>query len=210
MEPFGEQIGITVTGSGRAVIEPKIATLQAGVSLNDRSLEAARAAAASKITAARDHLLQAGVERHDIRTSRLNVHTSFDRSTRRQTYHLSTGLDATIRDLGSAESITNELFSAIGDGLDMRGLTFGVEDPTAGRDEALELAFEDARHKAVHLAGLAGVSLGPVLAIAEGETNHGQPMAMMRSAAASTADIPVEPGQLDRSATVTVRWAIDA
>ena len=210
MEPLDSQTGITVTGTGRVAIEPQIATLQAGVSLEDRSLEAARAAAASKITAARDHLLGAGVEQRDINTSRLNVHTSYDRSTRRRTYHLSTALDATIRDLDSAQSITNELFTAIGDGLDMRGLTFGIEDPTTGRDEAMELAFEDAKHKAVHLARLAGVGLGPVLAIVEADVQHGAPMPMMRSAVAyAGGDIPIEAGELDRSATLTVRWAIE-
>lgn len=200
-----------MTGTGRVAIDAEIATLEVGVSLSNRSLEEARSAAASKITAAREHLLASGVAAGDIKTTRLNVHTSFDQTVRRQTYHLSTGVRATIRDLGAAESIVNDLFSAIGDGMDMRGLTFGVEDPSTGRAEAIELAFEDAKLKAAQLARLAGVTLGPVLAMSEAEPLHHEMRPMMRTAAMASAsgDIPVEAGDLDQSATVSVRWAID-
>ncbi|MGI9595510.1 MAG: SIMPL domain-containing protein [Acidimicrobiales bacterium] len=210
MNQLDGQTGISVTGTGRMAIDAEIATLQVGVNLTDKNLEDARAAAASKLNEARNHLTSSGVAVADIKTTRLNVHTSFDRSVRRQIYHLTTGFDATIRDLGSAESIVNELFDVIGDGMDMRGLTFGVEDPSTGRAEAIELAFEDAKAKATHLARLAGVALGPVLAISEAEPAHYEARPMMRSAVAqSSADIPIEAGELDQRATVSVRWAVD-
>ncbi len=173
------------------------------------SLEDARAAAATKIGAATQYLMSAGVAEGDIQTTRLNVHTSFDREIRQQTYHLSTGVEATIRDLASAESIVNDLFTEIGDGIDMNGLTFGVEDPATGRAEAIELAFEDAKTKAVQLARLAGVGLGPVLAVSEsqGQDHMGAPM--MAMARRSGGDIPIAAGELDQQATVSVRWAID-
>ncbi len=210
MEQLEGQTGISVSGTGTVAIEAEVATLEVGVSLSSKSLEEARSAAASKIRAAREYLLASGVETTDIQTTRLNVHTSFDREVRRQTYHLSTGVRATIRDLGSAETIVNNLFSAIGDGMDMRGLTFGVEDPAKGRAEAIELAFEDARTKAEQLARLAGVSLGPVVAISEANVGQYEMRPMMRAAAMAPAgDIPVEAGELDQQASVNVRWAID-
>ncbi len=211
-EQSATQAGIVVSGTGRVAVTPEIASLEVGVSLTGPDLEQAREAAATKIGAAQRYLIGAGVAETDIRTTRLNVHTSFDRPSadspaREQVFHLSSGLQATIRHLGSAESIVNDLFAEIGDGISMNGLTFGVEDPTTGRAEAIELAFEDARAKAVQLARLAGVTLGPVVSVSESEGEHrGHPqMAMARSAGA---DIPVAAGQLDQQATVTIRWAI--
>lgn len=204
----GSKTGIVVSGTGQVSIAPEIATLEVGVSLTGPDLAQARDAAATKIGAATSYLANAGVAGTDIATTRLNVHTSFDRDVRQQTHHVSSGVQATIRDLDAAERIVNDLFTEIGDGLTMNGLTFGVEDATTGRSEAIELAFEDARDKAVQLARLAGVSLGPVLAISESEGGYqGQPM-MARSQMAR-GDIPITGGQLDQQATITVRWAIN-
>jgi uncharacterized protein YggE len=200
-----------VTGTGRVAIEPEVATLEVGVSLQGPDLARTRDEAATKVGAARAHLAESGVADTDIRTARLNVRTSFDRQARRQTYHLSTALRATIRDLASAEAIVNDLFGAIGDGMTMNGLTFGVEDPTTGRAEAIALAFEDAKGKAQQLAQLAGTSLGPVLAISETAGDglgYGQPM-MAMSRSADAGHIPVAEGELDQEATVTVQWAFE-
>lgn len=211
MDGLDGRLGISVTGRGRVAVEPDFATLRVGVSLADKSLEQARSDAAVKITAARDHLVAGGVAGSDIRTSRLDVHNAYDRDRHRQTFYLSTSLEATIRDLTAAETIVNGLFAAIGDGMETHGLSFGVEDPRVGRDRALALAFEDAQAKATHLAGLAGVALGPVLAISEGASPGHRPPARMAAMAASieTADIPIEAGELDQQASISVRWAIE-
>jgi len=212
MEHVDGPSGISVVGTGRVSVPPEIATLSLGVSVEETSLDAARSAAATKTTAARDHLLAAGVADRDVQTSRLNVHDSHDRQLRRQTFHVATGLTAVFRELATAESVVNELFSVVGEGLDMHGLTFGVEDPEAGREQALTLAFEDARRKAALLAGLAGAALGSVLAISQSAGRSNEPRRMgraMMTMAAEPAEIPVEGGELEVVATVEVRWALE-
>lgn len=211
MELSDGPTGISVTGIGSVTVEPEIATLRVGVSLDDKSLERVRSEAAVKISAARRHLLDSGVAESDITTSRLSVHNYFDRQVKRRTYHLSTRLDVIIRDLGSAESIANDLFATIGDGMEMQGITFGVEDDQAWRRQAVELAFADAKSKAEHLAALAEVTLGAVVSMNESAPDMFAARPAMRSmaAAGAAADIPIEAGELDQTATVHVRWSID-
>ena len=204
-----ETNGISVTGVGRVTVEPDIATLSIGVSLAGSDLEAIRSAASGKVVGARDHLLAAGVDRGDVQTDRLNVHTSFDQQTRQTTHHLNTGLRATIRDLVAAPVIVNDLFGIVGDGLEMHGLSFGTDDPDAGADQARERAVADARRKAEHLATLTGVSLGAVQSVVEGGAVHsGQPRMMRAMVASAEMDMPIEAGDLEKSASVAIRWAI--
>lgn len=213
MDYVDGQTGISVSGTGRVAVPPEIATLTVGVSIEERSLVAAQDAVAVKTMAARNHLVTSGLAESDIQTTRLNVHNSHDRQLRRQTFHVSTSLTAIIRDLSKAESVVNGLFSAVGEGLDMQGLTFGVEDPSRGQQEARALAFADAAGKARHLAGLAGASLGSVLAMSETDSRRHEPMLRGRAAmamSAEAADIPVEAGELDVVATVNVRWALES
>ncbi len=203
--------GISVTGVGRVTIEAEIATLRVGVSASETGLEEARVAVAAKATAARDHLVSSGVEHRDIKTASLSVHTNHDRRLGRRTHYVSTQLTATIRTLDTAEAIVNELFSVIGDGMDLHGLSFGTEDPNRGREMATALAFEDAKAKATNLAELAGVQLGAVIAVSEADGGFHRPPPMMRAAAMASAEssIPVEAGELDQEVVVSVRWAID-
>lgn len=210
MEEVAPTGGISVTGTGQVSVDAEIATMQVGVSLSGPDLEATRRAVATKATAARDHLSAAAVAGPDMTTSSLSVRSHQDHQSGRRVHHVSTRLTVVIRTLDAAEALVDELFSVIGDGIEMHGLTFGTEDPNAGRDLATTRAFEDALAKANHLAGLAGVRLGPVLSITEGGDGMHLPPPMMRAAAMSAdASIPIESGELDQRASVAVRWAIE-
>lgn len=205
----GSEHGISVTGTGTASVEPDIATLRVGVSLVDRDLDRARNEAGARVTAARDRLLADGVAGADIRTARLDVHTSHDRDRGQRSHHVSTTLEAVIRDVTTAEAVVDRLFEAVGSGLELHGLEFGVVDPRPGRDRAIDEAVADARHTARRLADLAGVALGPVLAIRELDQHRG-PFTMAASRLARTeASVPVESGRLELQATVAMRFAID-
>lgn len=202
------QPGISVTGTGTVTVEPDIATLRVGVSLADRDVNRVRSEAAAKVSAARDRLLAEGVAGADIRTAHLNVHTSHDGSRGQRTHHASTTLEAVIREVATAEAIVDRLFEAVGSGLDLHGLEFGVVDPRPGRDRAIEAAMADARHSAQHLADLAGVTLGPVLAVEELDQHRGHAPMARRMAVRAEVSMPVESGQLELQASVVLRYAI--
>jgi uncharacterized protein len=202
------QPGISVTGTGRVTVEPDIATLRVGVSLADRDVDRVRGEAAAKASAARDRLLAEGVAAADIRTAHLNVHTSQDGGRGQRTHHVSTTLEAVIRDVATAEAIVDRLFETVGSGLDLHGLEFGVVDPRPGRDRAIEAAVADARHTARHLADLAGVTLGPVLALRELDQHRGHVAMAAPMMARAEVSMPVETGRLELQAAVALRYAI--
>jgi uncharacterized protein YggE len=203
--------GIVVQGTGRVAVDPDVATLRVGVSLVDPDLVRARREAGHKVSAARDRLLTDGVAPGDIRTARLDVHTSHDRPGNRRNHHVSTTLEAVVRDVAAAEAIVDRLFAEVGSGLELHGLEFDVTDRRPGRDRALELAVADARQTAERLAELAGVELGPVVSIRELADHHGPgfvPLAAAARMSAADAPVPVEAGRLELRVGVAMRFSI--
>ena len=79
--------------------------------------------------------------------------------------------------------------------------------PTTGDllHRARELAFADAQAKAVHLAQLAGRSLGRALQVHEGGPSH-LPIAMAATFAQES--VGFEQGEEQVTAEVTVQWAL--
>lgn len=91
------------------------------------------------------------------------------------------------------------------------GISFELQDPEAAHHEALQLAIRKARREAEVAAEAVGETLGPVLSL---RTSAFYPVArmapapqpeMVRMDAAST---PVEPGELDVQATVSITFRI--
>ncbi len=210
----GRRGGIAVGGSGSVLVEPDIASLSVSVRWQDRSLASARSAVATKASAARDHLFEAGVSPADLQTSQLTVHTIRHRHDRPGPVEFAVGttLTATFRgDLTRAQAAVDGLFDIVGEGLELHGLEFDCGDRTAARTEARRLAFADARSKAAQLADLAGASLGAVRSIREGAPGHrpGPPIAG-RAMLAAEASMPIEGGSLVEQVDLEVRWSLAA
>lgn len=216
--------GIAVTGTGSVLLEPDVASLSVTVRRQDETLEAARSGVATQATAARDHLLAAGVDPADLQTSQLSVHTIRHRPDRPMPlqpagtadrfplteFVVATTLTAVFRsDISQAQVAVDGLFDVVGEGLELHGLTFDCGDRSAARTEARRLAFDDARTKAAQLAELAGATLGPVRSIRE--DGHGQrpgPPLEARAMMTAEASIPVEGGSLIEVAGLLVRWSL--
>ncbi len=204
--------GIAVTGSGSVLLAPDIARLSVAVRWQALSLDEARTTVAAKSASAREHLLAAGVSSSDLQTSQLSVHTIRHRPDRPNVeFAVATTLNAVFRgDLSDAQVAVDGLFDAVGEGLELHGLSFDREDRSAARIEARRLAFEDARAKADQLAALAGASLGPVRSIREGDTamGPGRPVGA-RAMMSAEASIPIEGGTLEETVELQVRWSLD-
>jgi uncharacterized protein YggE len=110
-----------------------------------------------------------------------------------------------LRDL---DALGGVLDAVLGDGANsLGGLSFGMSDDAALRDEARRAAVADATAKARVLAEAAGVMLGPLEEIVEGGGFDG-PLPRARMDMAMAEAVPVAPGELTISATVTMTWAI--
>ncbi len=92
------------------------------------------------------------------------------------------------------------------------GISYQLRDPDAARRDALKLAVEAARRDAEALAQAAGQSLGALLQLSTGYQETPRPLFAMRAdmaaPAAAPPPTPVEPGQMEITASVTVVYRL--
>jgi uncharacterized protein YggE len=90
--------------------------------------------------------------------------------------------------------------------ISLQGPRFDLKDERAARNEALRAAVEDAMSRAQAIAAGAKRSLGAIVRIDEGSSGEMRPpVPVMRMAAASPeASTPVNPGEIEVQARVTV------
>lgn len=90
------------------------------------------------------------------------------------------------------------------------GISFGLKDETGALDEARRLAVAEARRKAAFLAEAEGVGLGPLLQLTEmGSPSYRMEVASMAmDMRADVAPVPVAPGEISFSASVSLVYQI--
>jgi uncharacterized protein YggE len=110
--------------------------------------------------------------------------------------------------LDAAGSLVTALAQQVGDRLQVDGVSLELSDRTSAEAAAREAAYDDARTRAEHLAGLAGVVLGDVQSVVEGA--GGVPFSPSEGVGAyvSKLDLSFEPGQTSVRQLLTVTWAV--
>jgi uncharacterized protein YggE len=209
LDPGQQAAGITVTGEGHASAAPDRMTVTLGVSVTAPSVQAARDQAATSAQAVIQALKDAGVAPADIQTATFSIQPRYDTSQDGRGeltgYTVTNTVQTTIRDLGHAGEIIDRAVGAGGDDVVVNGVWFDVQDETALETQARQAAWQSALGKAQQLAELAGVTLGPVVDISETTTSPPSPMVNARAAGPAT---PIEPGQVQATVQLTVRWAL--
>jgi uncharacterized protein YggE len=224
--------GIQVTGSGEVSTRPDTGHLHLGVESRAATAEQATAATRSRMKAVLEALEGAGIAEKDVRTRQLSIFRDFepqpppvvapasapagpptkgmkpspDAPRTYEVFRASNEVDVTLRDLDHAgQALTAATLAGANE---MNGLDLTLDDPKPFEQKARDKAMADARARAEQLAALAGVRLGPVLAIQEssGGATYPHPMAMMKSATAEA--MPVERGEIKITREVQVRYAI--
>lgn len=194
--------GITVVGTGSAEAVPDVAEWSFGVQTSGESAAAALSANSETMEGVVAALRDAGIEEDDLRTEQVSVYprTSDDGSTVTG-YEASNTVRATIRSLERAGATVDAAVAAGAN--QVYGPTLTVSDGRAQYAAAVEAAFEDARARAEAIAEHAGFGLGDPVAIVEG--GGGRDLAVAEAAAA---DVSVQPGVQEVSATLTVTFAV--
>lgn len=211
---------MTLSGTGTVRAAPDMATINTGVTTQAETareaLDANSAAMADLVAALRE----AGLEARDIQTSDFNVSPQYVYSDRRddngynlppeiQGYQVSNTVTIVVRDLEALGSVLDQAVTVGANTIN--GIVFAVDDVTKLEEEARKLAFADALAKAETYAGTAGLSLGSIESIREGDMQQ-PPMPMYRAQAmemAGDASVPVEAGEMSYSITATVAWEIE-
>ena len=81
--------------------------------------------------------------------------------------------------------------------------------PTSGATRPARTAVADVKRKAELYAKAAGVRLGRILSIDEGNVSRPQPVMMMRAMKEDASAVPVEAGEETLSVNVTITWQLE-
>jgi uncharacterized protein len=194
---------ITVTGNGTVDATPDRASFDFGVTSRGATAAEALTGNSSQARAIIDALKRAGIDSADIQTTQVSLwpQTSSD-GTRITGYQASNSVQVTAG-LGRSGALVDAAVRAGANNVD--GPSLDTADKASLYGQALKKAIGDAKTKAQALADGAGLTLGSMLKVREGD-NAAQPVPMY-AAARDAASVPIEAGTQQIQAAVTVTFA---
>lgn len=211
--PSPENIrSLNVTGTGRVVVVPDIATINIGVRTEAEVVIDALEGNTAQANAISRVLQALGIAERDIQTSNFNVYPAerYDPMTGQiegRYFVVENTVNVTVRDLSSLGEVLSAVVDAGANSI--YGINFNIEDREAAIAEARKLAIEDARNKAEAIAGEAGVRLGDLMSI--NVYSSSAPFAYYDAKGAGFADaeaVPVAAGTLTIIMECSMTYAI--
>ena len=194
---------IAVTGNGTVDATPDRASFNFGVTSRGATAAEALTRNSSEARAIIDALKRAGIDSADIQTTQVSLwpQTSSD-GTRITGYQASNSVQVTAG-LGKSGSLVDAAVRAGANNVD--GPNLDTADKASLYGQALKKAIGDARTKAQAIADGAGLTLGSMVKVQEGDSSA-QPVPMY-AAARDAASVPIEAGTQQIQASVTVTFA---
>ena len=202
---------VSITAEQRVSARPDLAVIQIGVVSDGATAAAAVADNAQRMTQVLAALRRAGVAERDLQTAQLSVGPQYqyveNEPPRVSSYQAQNTVSAKIRDL---TAVGRAVDAAIGQSANqLYGISFELSDPDTALDGARRAALTKARARADLYAQAAGLRVHRILHIQEGggEPITPYPMPMMARAQAAEST-PVQPGEVDLTATVAVAFEL--
>ena len=196
---------ISVSASGEASVAPDLALVRFAVSENGKELDAARESVNARASAVLARVRDLGVADGDLRAPDVQIQPEYDyRHGQKLTgYRVVRRMTARVRDLERLGPLLDAVVAAGAN--EVHGADMAASDPSAADHAALAAAVATARARAIAIAEAAGVTLGDVLRVEEGEAaGIGQPL-MGMMAMAESADVPTEVAAGDLTVTRHIR-----
>jgi uncharacterized protein YggE len=205
---------MNVNGSGQVFLAPDIAYINIGVHTEKPTAADSVAENKDQTQQVIDSLKGAGVDPKDISTTNFSIWSNTQYSPDGQptgtTYVVDNTVSVTVRKL---DSLGDLLDSAVASGANnINSIQFDVADKTEALKEARAAAVKDAETQAKELADAAGVALGDIQTISFYDT---QPVPYANTfgkggggGAAEAAAVPIQPGQLTLTVTVSMTYEI--
>src|SRR3954452_21539655 len=181
---------VTVTGQGETWVAPDSAVVRvSAVHRADGVAEALSGAdSAARAIAA---VAQRFTTPERVGSTSLQIWREHDQNNRPSSFSGRHSLVIRCPDIEAAGALLTGLAEAVGDRLEIEGVSLEVADQSAASQAAPEAADADAVDRAAHLAGLAGAELGQVREVTEGGGyGGGQPRAARALSAASASFQP--------------------
>jgi uncharacterized protein YggE len=204
---------INVTGNAEVILEPDIAYVSIGVHTEAKSAKAAVATNNSQTQAVIDAIKAQGVDEKDIKTTNFSVYQSEKFAPTGEslgTYFMADNtVNVTIRDITKIGDVLDASISAGANNI--YGITFDVEDKETALASGRDQAMVNAEAQAEELASAAGVTLGEVQSISY-YSSAPVPVyydsKMVAGVGGGGQSVPIAPGQLTLSASVSVVYSI--
>src|SRR5690349_10364087 len=203
---------LSVSAEGKVEGRPDMATISLGVQTEAQTAQAAVQANSQRMTALLAALRRAGIAERDIQTSNVSVNPQQQYRDNQPPivtgYQANNTVSAKIRNIGTVGRVIDATVAAGGN--TVNGVYFSYQNPDAKREAARRKAIPEARRRAEIYASALSMHVTRVVAVAEGG-GYSPPvlMPMMRMAAqADAAPTPVEPGQIETTATVSVTFEL--
>jgi uncharacterized protein YggE len=203
---------LVVIGEGSVRVAPDYAQVISGVTTRAKTVKEAADANSRTMAAATLALVQSGIARQDVQTSRFSVQPVYTpqqpgTEAKLSGYSVSNQVTINVRDLNKVGDILDHLITA---GVtNVGGVTFLVSDQSKVLDQGRAAAIADARRKAEIYAQASQLRLGEVAWITE-ESGFAPPVGMRAQAApaAMATSVPIAPGEDTLRVRVTVGFAI--
>jgi uncharacterized protein YggE len=190
---------ITVNGHGDIMVAPDMALVTFGVETRAEDAAAASQNNAAKISAVISAVEAQGVAADHIQTANLSLYFDDQRGEYIADHQITVRIDS----LSKAGAIID---AAVGAGANNSwGISFGLKNPSAARAQALQAAVTDGRTHADAIAGALGVTISGISSASE--PSYSGPVyetGAPKAAGAPSVPTPVQPGQLDVTADVTI------
>jgi uncharacterized protein len=214
-----QQEGIWVSGEGKVMAVPDVATLSLGITAQAETVAVAQTKASDAMNKIMNALTSNGVAKKDVQTRQFNISkvTKWDKDRQEEIvvgYRVTNTVVAKVREIGKAGIVIDAVASAGGDLTRIDSISFSVDNPSVYQDEARQKAMADARARAEQVAKLAGVSLGKPTYITESTYIPGPIYRadMLKAegapAAAPVAPTPVSAGEQEVRVNVQVVYEI--
>lgn len=224
---------LTVNGEGKTRREPDMAVFSAGVTTQGATAAEALADNSRAMTQVIAALKSAGIAERDIQTSNLSISPIYSDPQREAAmaarisgqpysppppesmvrkiigYQANNTVQVRQRKLGDYGKIIDTLANAGAN--QINGPDFQMDEPEPALREARLDAMRDAKEKAELYAGAAGLRIVRIVSISESGGYFGptpRVFARMATAEAAPPPAPVQPGEMQMTATVTIQYEL--
>lgn len=171
---------LSVVGEGKVEVVPDTAKVTVGISiLNAATVEAAQSEMDETNNAIIEAMKGLGIDAKSIQTSNYSIYPAYDYSSGTEVPDGYSGNVSVTIETSNTQQVSQVIEAATAAGANqVQGTTFQVKDPAKYREQARNMAIENAKEQAQQLANSLGIKLGKVVNIVEYSPSTGGPVPM--------------------------------